>query len=120
METARTSVPADRVLVIDDEPVVIDVLRGLLRKQGLDVEFASDAAGGRSVLESADWDAVLLDVMLPDANGLEVLRWIRERYPDLAVVMITAHGTVESAVEAMKAGAFHYLTKLLGTDPRRG
>ncbi|MCP3979721.1 MAG: sigma-54-dependent Fis family transcriptional regulator [bacterium] len=119
METARQGAQADRVLVIDDEPVVIDVLRGLLGKQGLDVEFASDAAGGRSVLESADWDAVLLDVMLPDANGLEVLRWIRERYPDLAVVMITAHGTVESAVEAMKAGAFHYLTKPFKNDEVR-
>ena len=54
---------------------------------------------------------VLVDIMLPDANGLDVLRWIRDRDPDTAVLMITAFGTVESAVTAMKLGAFHYLTK---------
>ena len=112
--------PAGRILVIDDEPVVMDVLRGLLSTEGYLLEFASDAAAGRDCLEAAlGWDAVLVDLMLPDANGLEVLRWIRERSPDLAVVMITAYGTVENAVEAMKSGAFHYLTKPFKNDEVR-
>jgi DNA-binding NtrC family response regulator len=101
-----------RILIVDDEPVVTDVLGTLLRKEGHDVLVAQDAGGGRGLFESGGpWDAVLVDVMLPDANGLDVLRWIRDRDPDTAVLMITAFGTVESAVTAMKLGAFHYLTK---------
>lgn len=101
-----------RILIVDDEPVVTDVLGTLLRKEGHDVLVAPDAAMGRGMFETrGPWDAVLVDVMLPDANGLDVLRWIRERDPDTAVLMITAFGTVESAVTAMKLGAFHYLTK---------
>jgi len=107
--------PADlpgRILVIDDEPVVMDVLLGVLGRKNHQLEFAADATTGRRMLEADDgWDAVLLDVMLPDADGLDVLRWVRDKMPELAVVMITAYGTVENAVEAMKAGAFHYITK---------
>jgi len=108
------AVPAihGRILIVDDEPVVTDVLSTLLRKEGHDVAAASDAGSGRALLESGGpWDAVLLDVMLPDADGLDVLRWIRGHDPDTAVLMITAFGTVENAVTAMKLGAFHYLTK---------
>ncbi len=101
-----------RILIVDDEPVVTDVLGTLLRKEGHEVLVAQDAARGRGLFESGGpWDAVLVDVMLPDANGLDVLRWIRERDSDTAVLMITAFGTVESAVTAMKLGAFHYVTK---------
>ncbi len=115
-----TEEPQGRILVVDDEAVVADVLRGLLGREGYRVEVAADAARGRALLEGDDpWDAVLLDVMLPDADGLQVLRWLRERQPDLAVVMITAFGTVENAVAAMKAGAFHYLTKPFHNDEVR-
>jgi DNA-binding NtrC family response regulator len=101
-----------RILVIDDEPVIMDVLDGVLGTEGYDLDFAADAATGREKLGSAEnWDLILLDMMLPDADGLEVLSWIRESQPDVAVVMITAYGTVENAVAAMQAGAFHYITK---------
>jgi len=101
-----------RILIVDDEPVVADVLRGLLTKAGYEIDVAADAASGRALLETGGpWDTLLLDVMLPDADGLQVLRWVREQAPELAVVMITAFGTVENAVSAMKLGAFHYLTK---------
>jgi len=107
------------VLIIDDEPVVADVLRGLLGKQGFEVHVATDATSGRDQLERRTWDALLLDVMLPDADGMDVLRWIRDQRPDLAVVMITAYGTVESAVTAMKSGAFHYVSKPFNNDDVR-
>jgi DNA-binding NtrC family response regulator len=101
-----------RILIVDDEPVVADVLGTLLRKQGFEFVAAHDASSGRTLIETdGPWDAILIDVMLPDANGLDVLRWIRDRDPDTAVLMITAFGTVENAVNAMKLGAFHYLTK---------
>jgi DNA-binding NtrC family response regulator len=102
---------APRILVIDDEPVIADVLRDLLGKEGYAVTVAPDAASGRGLLESDHWDALLLDLMLPDADGLDMLRWVRDERPDLAVVMITAYGSVENAVAAMKSGAFHYVTK---------
>ncbi len=109
-----------RILVVDDEPVVVDVLETLLSGAGFRVGVAADAAAAQAAVEGDDgWDAVLLDVMLPDADGLQVLRWIRERRPDLAVVMITAFGTVENAVAAMKIGAFHYLTKPFKNDEVR-
>jgi two-component system response regulator PilR (NtrC family) len=112
MAPETTDALGGRILIVDDEPVVTDVLGTLLRKEGHQVVAAHDAGTGRGLLETGGpWDAVLLDVMLPDANGLDVLRWIRDRDPDTAVLMITAFGTVENAVTAMKLGAFHYLTK---------
>jgi two-component system response regulator PilR (NtrC family) len=117
-ENAESS-PA-RILIVDDEPVVADVLGTLLRKEGHEVVAVADAGAGRGSLEDdGPWDAVLLDVMLPDANGLDVLRWIRERDSDVSVLMITAFGTVENAVAAMKLGAFHYLTKPFKNDEVR-
>jgi DNA-binding NtrC family response regulator len=108
------------VLVVDDEQVIQDVLRDLLTKEGYHVEVAADASSAREFLESRTvWDVVLLDVMLPDADGLEVLRWLRGLHSDLAVVMITAFGTVENAVAAMKLGAFHYLRKPFKNDEVR-
>ena len=107
------------MLVVDDEPIVAEVLRELLGQDGYQVHVAPGGDSCRSLLEEGSWEAVLLDVMLPDEDGLDLLRWIRERYPDLAVVMITAFGTVENAVAAMKAGAFHYVTKPFKNDEVR-
>jgi len=108
------------ILVVDDEPVVGDVLGRLLEKEGYAVAIATDAAQARECLErDTAWGAVLLDVMLPDSDGLTVLRWIRENRPELSVVMITAFGTVENAVAAMRIGAFHYLSKPFQNDDVR-
>ena len=110
----------ESILVIDDEPVVADVLRRLLGKEGYRIEVAPDAAAARVLLESdVPWGAALLDVMLPDADGLTVLRWIREHRPEIAVVMITAFGSVENAVAAMRLGALHYLPKPFKNDEVR-
>ncbi len=120
MPRATAEAPPGRILVVDDEPVVGDVLKTVLTSEGHSVEIAPDAATGRALLESGGpWDALLLDVMLPDADGLDVLRWAREHVPDLAVFMITAYGSVENAVAAMKLGAFHYLTKPFKNDEVR-
>jgi DNA-binding NtrC family response regulator len=109
-----------RVLIIDDEPVVVDVLKTLLDGRGYDVTAGGDAAACRRLIDSAEeWDLLLLDVMLPDADGMQVLDWVRKVRPELSVVMITAHGTIESAVAAMQAGAFHYVTKPFKNDEVR-
>ena len=87
MPTQDASADHGRILVIDDEPVVADVLHEVLARDGYEIRIAEDAYTGRQELESAGWDALLLDVMLPDENGMDLLRWVRERSPDLAVVI---------------------------------
>ena len=99
------------ILVFDDEEVVRDVLRRLLTRAGYQVVTASTAAEGFSRLESSEFDLVLLDLMLPDRSGMDVLRELRESRPEQMVLMMTAYASVENAVEAMQAGAHHYLTK---------
>lgn len=99
------------VLVIDDEPVLQDVLSTLLSSKGFDVLSAMTAAEGLQRLSEEDVDVVLLDLMLPDRNGLEILPEITGRPSDPPVIVITAHSSVESAIQAMREGAFHYVPK---------
>lgn len=104
------------VLVFDDEEVVRDVLRRLLTGAGYRVVTASSAQEGVARLGEAEFDLVLLDLMLPDRSGMDVLRELRETMPDQMVLMMTAYASVENAVEAMQAGAHHYLTKPFKND----
>jgi two-component system NtrC family response regulator len=99
------------VLVIDDEPVLQDVLGSLLTGDGFEYLQATTAAGGIDVLREEEVDVVLLDLMLPDRSGLDLLPEIKELDPHLPVVVITAYSSVESAIEAMRGGAFHYVPK---------
>ena len=99
------------VLVIDDEPVLQDVLGSLLTGDGFDYLQATTAADGLQILREEEVDVVLLDLMLPDRSGLELLPDIKELDPHLPVVVITAYSSVESAIEAMQGGAFHYVPK---------
>jgi len=101
------------VLVIDDEATMRDVLRTRLESWGYRVELAADAAGGEEAARRlAPW-LVLSDVVLPDADGVELLARLRADDPRRAVILITAYGTVDAAVEAMKQGARDFLTKPL-------
>jgi len=97
--------------VIDDEPVLQDVLETLLSGAGFEYHAAMTAEEGLRILREEEIDVVLLDLMLPDRNGLEVLPDIKTHDPHLPVVVITAHSSVESAIEAMRLGAFHYVPK---------
>jgi DNA-binding NtrC family response regulator len=99
------------VLVIDDEPVLQDVLGTLLLGDGFDYHGATSAEEGLQVLRDEEIDVVLLDLMLPDRSGLEILPEIKTHDPHLPVVVITAYSSVESAIEAMRLGAFHYVPK---------
>ncbi len=99
------------VLVIDDEPVLQDVLGTLLPQHGFEVRPAVSAAEGMRLLREEEVDVVLLDLMLPDRHGLELLPEIRSYDPQLPVVVVTAYSSIESAIEAMRLGAFHYVPK---------
>jgi DNA-binding NtrC family response regulator len=99
------------VLIVDDEEVLQDVLTALLRKEGHTPLSATSGEDALEVLEREEVDLVLLDLMLPGMNGLQVLRQIRQRDPEQVVVVITAFSSIESAIEAMREGAFHYIPK---------
>jgi DNA-binding NtrC family response regulator len=102
---------AGRVLIIDDEAAIRESLQILLEDDGYEVVNAQDGEEGLAVLDSQAVDLVLLDFQLPDRNGLEILKDIRERDPELAVIMITAYGTPENAVAAIKGGAANFIAK---------
>jgi DNA-binding NtrC family response regulator len=104
------------VLVIDDEEIIREALEALLVIEGYRVVSAATAGQGMEALANRSFDAVLLDLMLPDRNGLEVLDDIRRLDDELPVVMITAFGTIESAIAATKQGAFHYFPKPFKND----
>jgi DNA-binding NtrC family response regulator len=110
-----THTPA-AVLVIDDEEIIRDALETLLTGEGYQVTTAATGGEGLDRLDGRPVDAVLLDLMLPDRNGMEVLDEIRRRDEDLPVVMITAYGTIDSAITATKQGAFYYFTKPFKND----
>jgi len=99
------------VLIVDDEAAIRESLQTLLELEGYEVDTATDGAEGLSRLAERPYDLVLLDFAMPDRNGMEILQDIRERDADLAVIMITAYGTVENAVNAMQAGATNFIQK---------
>ena len=100
-----------RVLVVDDELIIRESLAGWLRKSGCDVQAAEGGNRALEMLSRRDFDLVFLDIRMSDLGGMEVLKRIRVEYPQCLVVMITAYGSVETAVEAMKLGANDYLLK---------
>src|SRR5437867_4088655 len=100
---------AGRILIIDDEPIVRDVLRDVLAREDYSLTFAVDAETGLEALDRQEFDLVVLDLMLPGMGGLEALTEIRRRDPDQVIVMLTAFGSVETAVQAMRMGANDYL-----------
>ena len=107
--------PFSRILVVDDEPLVRWSLRERLSAEGHDVVEAATAAEGIDKARD-DIDLIFLDFKLPDGDGLSVLRKVKERTPDLPVILMTAFSTIENAVEAMKLGAFHYVNKPFNLD----
>ncbi|MEP0548019.1 MAG: sigma-54 dependent transcriptional regulator [Rhodothermales bacterium] len=113
---------APTVLVVDDEPHVLKTVEAALRAFGYAVEaFArpQDAVAAVAAGGPGRYDLALVDLMMRPMNGLEVLDHLRERAPETPVVIVTAHGTVETAVEAVKRGAFHYLAKPFELDELR-
>jgi two-component system, NtrC family, response regulator AtoC len=100
-----------KVLVVDDEANLRKVLAALLRRDGYEVTVASDGEQALAEFHKNGADIVVTDLVMPRLGGMEVLRAINSANPDVPVIIITAHGTVDSAVEAIKRGAFDYITK---------
>jgi len=102
---------ADRVLVVDDEQSLRKVLAATLQREGYEVQVAADGQEALLALDRDGADVVVTDLVMPKMDGLSLLRKVVARHPDVPVIVVTAHGRVDSAVEAMKAGAFDFVTK---------
>jgi len=102
---------AKQVLIIDDEPDIRELLELTLGRMNLDTRAAANLSEGRHLLSEYAFDLCLTDMRLPDGNGLDMVRHIQEHFPDLPVAVITAFGNIETAVLALKAGAFDFVSK---------
>jgi DNA-binding NtrC family response regulator len=102
-----------RILVVDDEPNMRTILRGILSREGHEISEACDGQEAKEILRKTggDFHVIVTDLRMPRVDGMELLEHVVEHYPGREVLMITAHGTVDTAVEAMKVGAFDFVTK---------
>ncbi len=105
-----------RVLVIDDDDPGREVMELLLRKAGFHAQSVDNGADGVAVVRSGTVDLVLVDLFLPDKSGIEILKEIRQVAPEIEVIVITGHASAQTAVTAMKEGAFDYITKPVNFD----
>src|SRR5438046_2919145 len=101
------------VLVVDDEPDLLELVGLTLSRMSLKTRTASDLQSARRLLKAERFDLCLTDMRLPDGDGLDLVAWIQENRADLPVAVITAHGNIESAVRALKLGAFDFVSKPL-------
>jgi DNA-binding NtrC family response regulator len=109
----------ERILIVDDDKIILESLAEFLRLEGYEAVGAPSFAAALTAMERQRVNLVLTDVNMPENDGFELLRVIKQRYPDAVVIMITGYGTIESAVEAIKMGAYDYLTKPIIDDEIR-
>jgi len=106
----------EKILVIDDEKSILDLLSAVFEKEGYLVETCLSATRAVELIETQDFDMIISDIKMPRMSGMELLRYVRDKRPDIPIVMITAYGTIKQAVEALKAGAMDYIVKPFDVD----
>src|SRR5215471_7525669 len=107
---------AHSVLIVDDEPGIRQSLSGVLEDEGFEITTAASGEECLQAFERRLYTCVLLDVWLPGIDGLETLAWLKANYPDTSVVMISGHGSIDTAVRATKLGAFDFIEKPLSLE----
>src|SRR5689334_6098565 len=109
------------ILIVDDEPGLREMLSILFRREKYDVTVASGFSAARDAIRNAPspYGVVLTDLMMPDGSGLDLLTFSKERNPQTQVVVMTAHGAIETAIDAMKRGAYDFVTKPFATAELR-
>ena len=107
------------VLIVDDDRIILDSLCEFLSQEGFQTTGAGTFKKADSLLQTEKYSLVITDVNLPDGNGFDLLSHIRKNYPQTVVIVITGYGTIESAVKAIKKGAYDYLTKPIIDDELR-
>ncbi|MEX0978477.1 MAG: response regulator, partial [Pirellulales bacterium] len=101
------------LLLVDDDRLVLDSMADWLREKGYELDVAAGYAAAQASIANKSYDLVLLDIRLGDGDGFDLLAECRQRHPNSIVILITGYGTVETAIEAIRAGAFDLLTKPL-------
>lgn len=105
-----------RILIVDDERQLAQSLKEYFEPDGIEVDIALEGRSGRQKLEDQAYDALVSDLRMPGLDGMQLLHWVRDEGPNIPAIMISAHGEIKDAVEAMKAGAYDYLVKPFDPD----
>ena len=105
--------PLKRVLVVDDEPMIVSLLSTILREKGWDVTEARSGTEAIDQLDRGRFDVILTDLVMPGDSGIDLLRAAKEIHPDVEVILMSGYATADTAIEAMRNGAFHYIMKPL-------
>ncbi|MGQ9695943.1 MAG: sigma-54-dependent transcriptional regulator [Thermodesulfobacteriota bacterium] len=106
----------ENILIIDDSPEILTQFSNFLKEEGFEVETALDGQAGIAKIEKRFYDLIVTDLKMPGLDGMQVLKYVQENSPDSICIILTGYGTVKNAVEAIKLGAFDYLTKPIKLD----
>jgi len=107
---------AEKVLLIDDEVEFLEALSERMEIRGMEVTTAENADSAVSAINSGDFDAIVLDLQMPDMNGIDMLKVIRKTNPDMQVILLTGQATLEAGIQAMKLGAMDFMEKPADID----
>jgi DNA-binding NtrC family response regulator len=108
--------PNEKILIIDDSPEILSLFSEFLKGEGYEVDTCLEGNSGISMVEKNDYDLIITDLKMPGIDGMEVLKNVLRQSPDSICIILTGHGTVKAAVEAIKLGAFDFLTKPVKVD----
>jgi len=100
-----------RVLLVDDEKEFVDLLGERMTARGMEVNTTTSAADALRITEDQSFDAIVLDLMMPEMDGIQVLKTLKAKHPELQVILLTGHGSIEKGVEAMRQGAMDFIEK---------
>jgi DNA-binding NtrC family response regulator len=107
----RRGAMSEKVLLVDDEEEFLEAMAERMRQRDMDVSTTASPADALRMVQEHPFDVIVLDLMMPEMDGLEVLKAVKEKQPDLQVILLTGHATVEKGIEAMKFGAMDFLEK---------
>ena len=106
----------ERVLLVDDEKEYLEIMSERMRARDIEVTTSTSAREALDMIATESYDAVIMDFMMPEMNGIEALKAIKEKNPEMQIILLTGHATVEKTVEAMKAGAMDLIEKPADLD----
>ena len=106
----------ERVLLVDDEEEFLDIMAERMRARDIEVIATTSAQEAFDLIEKDVFDAVIMDFMMPEINGIQALKTIKEKNPEMQIILLTGHATVEKGVEAIKAGAYDFIEKPADLD----